>query len=88
MAEANRKGGGLGRGTIGGKKRMKGGGLGLEVCRNWWQQKTNKVGFTLWQQKIPGGKLGVEPGGKPSGLKEPPRACKTLPDHDRLGYID
>ena len=41
-----------------------------------------------WQQKIPGGKLGVEPGGKPSGLKEPLKACKTLPDHDRLDYID
>ena len=63
------------------KKHMNGGGLGLVVT------KKEEVGFTLWQQKIPGGKLGVEPGGKPSGLKEPPRACKTLPDHDRLGYI-
>ena len=41
----------MGRGTIGGKKRMKGGGLGLGVCRNWWQRKTNKVATkdTWWQ---------------------------------------
>ena len=45
------------------------------------KEEENMAIYGKEKGRLPGGKLGEEPGCKPCGWKEPPLACKTSPDH-------